>query len=109
MNRHTCTACWKPTSTYPWAARRPSWLSQPPPAATRCPSWVSLVVLLPVRSDSGLLQAVRAAPQVIEVHVNLMTCNIADGLTEDAVSARLHQGAPAAYLPGVGHTGSRMS
>ena len=28
----------------------------------------------------------------MEVHPSLMTCNVTDGLTEDAVSARLHQG-----------------
>ena len=31
--------------------------------------------------------------QVMEVHASLLTCHITDGLTEDAVSARLHQGA----------------
>lgn len=35
-----------------------------------------------------------AQPQVMEVHPSLMTCHVTDGLTEDAVSARLHQGYP---------------
>lgn len=28
----------------------------------------------------------------MDVQLDMMTCNITDGLTEDAVSARLHQG-----------------
>ena len=28
----------------------------------------------------------------MEVHPSLVTCHVTDGLTEDAVSARLHQG-----------------
>ena len=34
----------------------------------------------------------RMPTQVMEVHPSLMTCHVTDGLTEDAVSARLHQG-----------------
>ena len=31
-------------------------------------------------------------PQVMEVDVDMLTCQVTEGLTEDAVSARLHQG-----------------
>ena len=30
--------------------------------------------------------------QVMEVDVDMLTCQVTEGLTEDAVSARLHQG-----------------
>lgn len=33
-----------------------------------------------------------APGQVLEVQPDMMTCAITEGLTEDAVSARLHQG-----------------
>ena len=102
MARPTCTASWRPTSICPWAAHRPSWLSRPPPAATRCllpgHAWMAHAAL----ACSMFLTFHACQSQVIEVHVNLMTCNITDGLTEDAVSARLHQGvAPALFSSGL--------
>ena len=37
---------------------------------------------------------------MIEVNAELQTCRVTEGLTEDAVSARLHQGKPHAPLGG---------
>ena len=36
--------------------------------------------------------------QVMEVDVDMLTCQVTEGLTEDAVSARLHQGGLVAPL-----------
>ena len=46
-------------------------------------------------NDPGLQESCPAtALQVIEVNAELQTCRVTEGLTEDAVSARLHQGKP---------------
>ena len=44
--------------------------------------------------------------QVMEVDVDMLTCQVTEGLTEDAVSARLHQGGlvPPLYLHSSIHT-----
>ena len=44
--------------------------------------------------------------QVMEVNVEMRTCQVTEGLTEDAVSARLHQGGlvPPLYLHSSIHT-----
>ena len=44
--------------------------------------------------------------QVMEVNLDILTCQVTEGLTEDAVSARLHQGGlvPPLYLHSSIHT-----
>ena len=76
-------------------------------ASAQTPAW-SLVG----GGSACLLTPVRLL-QVMEVDVDMLTCQVTEGLTEDAVSARLHQGGlvPPLYLHSSIHTrqDSRLS